>query len=129
MFMSRTRIATAISISSVLLCGAAPSPSLEAAFGNTILSTYPDGRTAELWLQPGGDYTARGRRGDRSSGHWKVNGGKLCLKQSRPFPAPFNYCTRIPSSDFRTTWTARAVTGEKLRVRLVQGRSPKAPSS
>ncbi len=27
---------------------------LAAAFGNTLVSTYPDGRMARLWLQSGG---------------------------------------------------------------------------
>lgn len=100
---------------------AAPSPVAE-AFNNTIVSTYPDGRTGELWLQPGGGYTARGRRGDASSGHWKVKDGKLCLNQSRPIPAPFSYCTPIPGGGMNTAWSAKAVTGEAIQVRLVKGR-------
>lgn len=92
------------------------------AFGNTIVSTYPDGRTAELWLQPSGGYTAMGRRGDRSAGHWKVKGAQLCLKQSRPIPFPITYCTALPAADSNASWTAKAVTGEPIRVKLVKGR-------
>ena len=76
---------------------AAPSP-VSKAFGNTIVSTYPDGRKAELWLQPDGDYTAKGRRGDGSSGRWRIKGERLCLKQSHPLPSPFSFCTPIPST-------------------------------
>lgn len=100
---------------------AVPAADLSGAFGNTILSTYPDGRTAELWLHADGSYAAEGRRGDGSSGHWSVKGGKLCLKQAKPFPAPFNYCTPIPASGMRDAWPAKAVTGEKISVRLVSG--------
>ncbi len=103
------------------LCAASP---VDRAFGNTILSTYPDGRTAELWLQPDGSYRAQGRRGDPSDGHWRVSGAKLCLKQAHPFPAPFRYCTAIPSGGMNRPWPAKAVTGERIRVRLVEGRSP-----
>ena len=99
--------------------GASAPPEVRQAFGNTILSTYPDGRTARLWLQPSGDYTAMGRRGDRSRGRWRTSGDKLCLRQSRPIPAPFSYCTAIPSG---RSWTAKAVTGERIVVRLVEGR-------
>lgn len=96
-------------------------PAVQQAFGNTILSTYPDGRQARLWLRPGGDYTAMGRRGDRSSGHWRIKGEQLCLKQSRPMPVWFSYCTPIPTGQ---TWTAKAVTGERIRVKLVHGSGP-----
>ena len=102
------------------LCAAA-APGLEQAFGNTIVSTYPDGRTAELWLQSSGVYTAAGRRGDPSSGRWRLKGDKLCLKQSRPLPAPFSYCTPIPAGGVNSQWTTKAVTGEILQVRLVKG--------
>jgi hypothetical protein len=96
-----------------------PPPEIQKAFGNTIVSTYPDGRTAELWLKPSGDYTAMGRRKDRSSGHWRVSGDKLCLRQSHPLAVPFSYCTAIPSGE---SWSAKAVTGEPIQVRLVSGR-------
>ena len=98
---------------------------VSAAFGNTIVSTYPDGRMARLWLEPDGGYAAMGRRGDRSAGHWKLKGDKLCLKQSRPIAVWFSYCTPLPSG---RTWTAKAVTGEPIVVRLVEGRSGAAPA-
>jgi opacity protein-like surface antigen len=100
---------------------AAPTSSpLDEAFGNTIVSTYPDGRKAELYLQADGGYTAKGRRGDPSSGHWKTKGGKLCLSQSRPIPSPFSFCTPIPKT-MTSSWSAKAVTGERIRVHLAQG--------
>ncbi len=104
-----------------LPAAAAPSP-VAKAFGNTIVSTYPDGRTGELWLQSDGGYTAQGRRGDGSNGHWSVKGQKLCLKQSRPIPSPFSFCTPIPQAGMGAAWSAKAVTGEAIRVRLVKGR-------
>jgi len=106
----------------VLLCAAGPPapPIIGKAFGNTIVSTYPDNRKAELWLHPGGTYDAMGRRGDRSNGRWRVDGGKLCLKQAHPIAPPFfRYCTPIPSGE---RWSAKAVTGEAIQVRLVRGR-------
>jgi hypothetical protein len=102
------------------LAAASPPPILRKAFNNTIVSTYPDNRKAELWLDPSGTYTAMGRRGDRSSGRWSIKGGKLCLKQDHPpIPPIFKYCTPIPSRD---RWTTQAVTGETVQVRLVKGR-------
>lgn len=95
-------------------------PSVEPAFNNTIQSTYPDGRQAELWLQPGGAYQAQGRRGQATSGRWRMNGNRLCLNQQRPFAAPIHYCTPIPER-FEGAWDARAPTGERISVTLVRG--------
>ena len=98
---------------------------LEKAFGSTIVSTYPDGRQAELWLKRDGAYESEGRRHDRSSGTWQIKGDekqgyKLCMKQHRPIPAPFSFCTPCPETLDRP-WTAKAYTGEQISVRLVRG--------
>ncbi len=95
---------------------------VQEAFGNTIQSTYPDGRTAELWLAQDGSYTAEGRRHDPSSGHWTVKADKLCLKQSRPIAAPFSYCVPLPASGLSASWTGKAYTGEAIQIALVRGR-------
>ena len=95
---------------------------LAPAFGNTLLSTYPDGRTARMWLQPGGRFEGRGRRGGASSGVWRVRDGEVCFSQRRPVPLPGRYCTPIVRGGVGTHWTARAVTGETIRVDLIAGR-------
>jgi hypothetical protein len=89
------------------------------AFSGTIVSTYPDGRKGELWLNKDGTYRAEGRRGDKSSGHWTLSGDKVCLKQSSPLPVPFAFCTPKPST---TTWRAKAVSGEPITVHIEKGR-------
>lgn len=94
---------------------------VDEAFGNTIVSTYPDGRTGELWLKADGSYSAEGRRHDMSSGHWTVKGEKLCLKQAKPIGAPFSFCTPIPGGGMGQAWSAKAVSGEAIQVRLVKG--------
>jgi len=104
-----------------LVCAAADSSTVGAAFGNTILSTYPDGRTAELWLAPDGGYTAQGRRHDPSSGHWTVKGAKLCLKQSHPVSVPFSFCTPLPSGDMSEGWVGKAVSGERIQIKMIRG--------
>jgi hypothetical protein len=96
-------------------------PKVRAAFGNTILSTYPDGRQGQLWLHPGGTYDAEGRRGDHSSGKWTAKGEKVCLKQSKPHAFPFSFCAPMPSGGVGASWTAKAVTGEPIRIKLVKG--------
>lgn len=107
----------------VVLGGVAHASPVDAAFGNTILSTYPDGRTGELWLHPDGGYAAEGRRGDPSSGHWSVKGEKLCLRQSKPMPSFIAFCSALPSQGLAAGWTTKAVTGETIKVKLVHGRA------
>jgi hypothetical protein len=96
---------------------------LTTAFANTIVSTYPDGRTAKLWLEPGGVYTAEGREHEPSHGKWKVQDGKLCLKQVHPFAFGFVYCTVLSQFSSGSSWVGRAVTGETIQIRLVRGRT------
>lgn len=95
---------------------------MEQAFANTIVSTYPDGREAKLWLERDGSYRAQGRRGDPSSGRWSLRVDKLCLKQSRPFPVPFSYCSPRVQAALGSSWAGKAITGEKVRIELRAGR-------
>ncbi len=119
--MKRTILALAAAGLAVL-CGAADKSDLAPAFKNTVVSTYPDGRQAKLWLSPDGAYTAQGRKGDRTAGKWKIKGEQICLRQSSPPTLPMSYCTAIPSGDVGTTWSAKSVFGDPLKVKLVPGR-------
>jgi hypothetical protein len=96
---------------------------LHPAFSNTIEMTYPDGRTARLWLEADGRYSGEDKYRRPSSGRWSVKSGKLCMRQKRPLPVPFSYCTPLVAPDeVGVSWLGRAVTGETLRIRLVAGR-------
>jgi hypothetical protein len=97
----------------IAAAGSTP-PALERVFTGTIVSTYPDGRTAELWMNRDGTYTSMGRRHDRHSGRWSLKGEKVCFTRG-----PFGYCTAVPTEG---SFTTRAVSGETIQVRLVPGR-------
>lgn len=97
-------------------------PPVEAAFGNTVVTTYPDGRTQLLWLNKDGNYTAKGRRRQDSSGRWSLKGEQLCLHQVRPFPAPITYCTPVPPNAATATWTGKAVNGQPITLKVVRGK-------
>lgn len=101
---------------------ASPSP-LAPAFKGTVVSTYPDGRTALLWLKADGSYTAKGRRRLPSSGQWTLRTGKVCLRQHKPSKVLVSVCTPFPAgAKLGTAWKTRAVTGEAIQVRIVDGR-------
>ena len=100
----------------------APVSALEPAFGNSIISTHPDGRQAKLWLDRDGRYAAQGRRGERSGGAWALKGAKLCLTQRRPIPIPFPYCKAFPRIHAGSVWSDTAYNGDKVTNRLLAGR-------
>lgn len=101
--------------------GAAGASAVRAAFGNTIVETYPDGRQAEIWLSADGSYTGEGRKHDMSSGHWQVKSGQLCFHQSHPFAFGVTYCTPIPKVGLGQPWQAKAFTGEEITVKVERG--------
>jgi hypothetical protein len=93
-----------------------------AAFGNTVKTLYPDGKAQRIWFRADGSWDAIGRRGKSSSGKWTVKGEKVCLKQSKPFPSPFKYCTVFPSTGgVGTQWASKDMAGEPIRITLVKG--------
>lgn len=112
-----------IALALAAILGAAPGgPALpDAVFTGVFVTTYPDGRFARLWLDRDGGYRAEGRRKDASSGRWSVKGTRTCFRQSRPIPVPISVCAAMPDQ-LGKRWTTRAVTGETVRVQLVDGR-------
>jgi hypothetical protein len=112
-------VVAAMSIAPTVSLAASP---VEAAFGNTIVSTYPSGRSTKLWLQRNGTYEGQRTNGKRTAGKWTLKGGKVCLKQTRPAGIPISFCSTIPRGKVGTTWNSKSPKGEPLRNRLVAGR-------
>lgn len=102
------------------------------AFGNTVMSIYPDGRTQKIWLHPNGDWDGLGRDGRPLAGHWQLKGDRVCLRQSKPPTLPFSYCTNFPNNpQVGVTWTSKDFGGTPIRLMVVKGmaeaRTPSAP--
>lgn len=107
----------------VLLAAAPPEAALEPAFGAAIVSTHPDGRKARLWLRRDHSYAAQGRKGERSSGTWRLSkAGKLCLKQKRPLSIPLAYCRQPPAARVGRPWKDTAFNGEPVVNEIVRDR-------
>lgn len=97
----------------------APSATVSAAFGNTLLTIDPDGRSRKIWLQPDGTWTGLSRRGLDLAGKWKVDGDKVCLSQSKP--ALFgSMCQKFPA-DPDVEVEAKDPTGTVVHLKLVKG--------
>jgi hypothetical protein len=101
----------------------APEPrGVAAAFGNTIKAVYEDGKFQRIWIRADGTWEAIGRRGKWSSGKWSQKGEKVCLRQTKPFPAPFSYCTRFPpDGGLGAVWASKDMTGQPIQLTLVKG--------
>ena len=119
------RFLTPVILALALAVAASPAsaaPPIEAAFGNTVVTTFPDGQTHHLWFEQDGAYTAKGRRGKASSGRWSLRGSEVCLQQLRPFPAPVVYCTPVPQDALTATWTSKALNGQPIKLKVVRGK-------
>ena len=92
---------------------------VQAAFGNTVLTIDPDGRTRKIWLQPDGTWTGLSRRGLNLAGTWSVQGEKVCLKQSKPH-LPGSMCETFPT-DPGASVEAKDPMGKTIQLKLVKG--------
>ena len=124
----RTALAVAASFTA-LNAQAADLSRVATAFGNTVMSIYPDGRTQKIWLHPDGLWDGVSRRGEPLSGKWTVKGEKVCLRQTRPPTLPFSYCTGFPDDPHvGVTWTAKDFGGTPIKLTVLKG-MPQATQS
>lgn len=92
------------------------------AFGNTVISVYPDGRTQKVWLHEDGSWDGLSRRGNALSGKWTVRADKLCLRQSKPPTLPISFCTVLPKDLHPgVTLTSKDLTGTPIQLKLLKG--------
>jgi hypothetical protein len=100
--------------------GAAPAHSgVAAAFGNTVITTDPDGRTRKVWLKADGTWTGRSRRGLDLAGAWKEKDGKVCMSQSKPRLLG-SLCQPFPT-DPKVGIDTKDPLGKKVHITLVKG--------
>ena len=98
---------------------AADTAKVASAFGNTVVSVDPDGRSRKIWLQPDGSWTGLSRRGLALAGKWTVKGEKVCLTQSKP--KLFGSMCEVFPSDPKVGIDAKDPTGTPIHLKLVKG--------
>jgi hypothetical protein len=92
------------------------------AFGNTVMSIYPDGRSQKIWMHPDGTWEGKSRRGTPLAGRWNVKNDKVCLKQSKPPVGPFAYCSPFPAEvQMGVAWTSKDMVGTPIQIKIVKG--------
>ena len=109
-------------LTATVIAASAPVAALQPAFGNTIVTTYPNGKVTRTWLHPDGTYEALRANGDHTGGVWKLKGGQLCITQKQPVYVPLAFCTPIVPGGIGVSWTAKGLMGEPVRNTLVAGR-------
>jgi hypothetical protein len=90
------------------------------AFGNTVVSTYPDGTSQKIWLHPDGSWDGVSRKGVRLVGRWRLKGEKVCLRQSKPPTLPISFCTEVPASG-AAQWASHDAMGRPIVLSLMKG--------
>ncbi|MDB5467785.1 MAG: hypothetical protein JWQ46_2547 [Phenylobacterium sp.] len=109
---------------------AAATADLQPAFGNTVVSTYPDGRTLQVWLHPDGSWDGQSRRGTALAGHWTVKGDKVCFRQSTPPTLPISFCSPFPQHpEVGAQWASKDISGTPIHLTLEKGIIQKPVSS
>ena len=115
-------LAAALTLGAVQTAAAAETRGVAASFGNTVKALYPDGKYQWLWFRADGTWEAFGRRGKWSSGKWSEKDAKVCMKQSKPIPIPFKYCTDFPANGgVGAVWSSRSMEGDPIKVTVVRG--------
>lgn len=96
---------------------------MTAAYGNTILSTYPDGGWVKHWFDPDNSYAARFSDGRRLTARWRIEGRNVCLTNIRPNMFVPRFCSRMVEARVGDTWTSRDPLGRRVSNTLVAGRN------
>lgn len=115
------RVALA-AFTAVLLAATPSSAGIDRAFGNTVLSRYPDGGWVKHWFNPDGTYTAQFSDGRRLTAEWRVEGDRICLRNIRPNMLIPRFCTAMIEADVGDTWNSRDPLGRRVQNVLLAGR-------
>lgn len=98
------------------------SADMSKAFGNTIVSHYPNGQWVKHFFEPDGRYTSQFSDGRRLNARWSAEGDKICLSGFSPRQILPRFCSRVVEADVGDTWQARDPLGRSIRNELVAGR-------
>lgn len=116
--------AGAVALAAIALGGpAGADPGMSGAFGNTILTTYPDGGWVKHWFDPDNSYAAQFSDGRRLTARWRVEGQNVCLTNIRPNMFVPRFCSRMVQAEVGESWTSRDPMGRRVRNTLVRGRN------
>jgi hypothetical protein len=115
-------LAAAAALAAPMAHAADDAAQVKPAFGNTVLSVYPDGRSQKIWMHPDGTWDGQSRRGTPLAGKWSVKADKVCLKQSQPPTLPVAYCAKFPDNTYvGVSWPGKDMSGTPIQLKVVKG--------
>ena len=118
--MSRTLVAFAIITAWVF---ATPTRAdMAAAFGNTVISRYPDGGWVKHYFSADGGYSAVWSSGKRLTARWTRQDDRVCLTDIRPRMLIPRFCTPLIEAEVGDSWSARDPLGRRVHNTLLRGR-------
>jgi len=110
-------------IAAACVCGGPASADVSAAFGNTVVSHYPDGGWVKHWFNRDGSYSAEFSDGRRITATWRVEGNRVCLNGIRPsFMMISRFCSPMIEAGVGERWASRDPLGRRVQNELVPGR-------
>ncbi len=120
---------SAVGLALLWLCAGVATPALAsetrmaAAFGNTVVSRYPDGGWVKHWFERSGGYSAEFSDGRRIRGSWRIEGERLCLNGITPSIMLIRrFCAPMVEVRQGETWASRDPLGRRVQNELVPGR-------
>lgn len=116
------RALAAATVAVVCLAAGPGQADMNSAFGNTVVSRYPDGGWVKHWFSPDGSYSAQFSDGRRLSARWSVQGERVCLTNMRPTMLIPRFCTDMIDADIGDTWSSRDPLGRRVSNVLLAGR-------
>ena len=127
-----TRLAAAVVILAAVLVGPAFAVSMEARFGNTVVTTYPDSSTLKIFYNKDGTLSAKLTQGTKvtdTTGKWRIDGANVCLTMQATvaiFEAAKERCVLLNGEKVGDKWqvTAKDASGKDITVNaaIVAGR-------
>lgn len=124
--MRKTRSTLALAGLVAVAASAVPlsaSAEIERAFGDTLVSQYPDGGWVQHWFNPDGSYTARLSSGRTISARWWVEGDQVCLNNISPAIMMISrFCSPMIEAGVGESWVSRDPLGRRVTNVLQRGR-------
>ncbi|MDP2259785.1 MAG: hypothetical protein Q8J89_08735 [Caulobacter sp.] len=114
------RLFTTVALAAAMLAGPALADPMATAYGNTVVITYGDGTTVNLYVNEDGTYTGSSPMGE-SAGTWAVSGNQTCFTQSSPEPGEPS-CSKTVSKNVGDSWQSTGQGGAPVTVTIQEGR-------